>query len=526
MFKNVFTKNYFLIFIFFFLIFGSTLVKNYGFAWDNGIHRLMGFVNLKYIVKIFNPNIEKEIPRIKNIPNYSDHPTYKLYGSLFTLPTAIIETMLGITTDNKLNDNNEKVYYLSSYIIFFIYCISLLVLNKTLVFLTNNKIISTLSTLLLMTTPRIFAESFYNVSDIFLLCLVIFTNYFFLKYLYKSKLKNFILSSLFCSFCIITKISAGFIALTFIFTLLFVFVKNEITFRDFIKKSFIFFLIITIFYILFFPYMWSDPFFHFIELIETMVNYGWHGNILFFGNLIKANNTPWYYQITMFFLTIPISYLVVFLSLFIFQCFFLIKNKITMDKFFIYIFLSLILIFIASAALQNTKYNGWRHIYFSYPYFITVIGYMSAKIFKINFLKRFFYIFIFFLSFLIIQNLYWIIKYHPNQYAFFNSMMKNYDEKFDIDWWGMSNKEIINFLDKYDGREKIYIYSEGPSLNATLIRFNKTVKNKIETTNNLNQANYIISNYLDYKRDYKIKFNKVYEIKTNNAIISTIYQIN
>tara|TARA_B100000787_G_scaffold167599_1_gene154698 strand:- start:84 stop:1664 length:1581 start_codon:yes stop_codon:yes gene_type:complete len=525
MYKKVFIKNYFLIFIIFFFIFGSTLVKNYGFAWDSGIQRLMGFVNLKYIVKIFNPNIEKEIPRIKNIPNYDDHPTYKLYGSIFTLPAAIIETILGVTTNNKLKDNNEKVYYLSAYILFFIYCISLLVLNKTLVFLTNSKILSSLTTLLLITTPRIFAESFYNISDIPLLCLIIFTNYFFLKYLYKSRLKNLVLSSLFCAFCIITKISAGFIALTFIFTLLFNFLKNDISFKQFIKKFLIFFLIIVIFYIMFFPYMWSDPIFHFIELIEVMINFGWHGNINYFGELIKGYNAPWNYQLVMFFFTTPISYLLIFTILLIVKIFLLIKNKSKIDKYFIYIFLSFIMIFIASAILQNTKYNGWRHIYFVYPFFIVIIGYLMGEILKINYFKKFINFFLIFLFILILQNSYWIIKNHPNQYAFFNSTMNDYHEKFDIDWWGISNKEIINFLDNQDSRENILLYTDGPSLKATLVRFDSRVQNKIDVTEDFNKANYIVSNYLNYKKNYSKNFTKIYEIKTDRAIISTVYKI-
>ena len=199
MFKKILFKNYFLIFLIFFTLFGTFQVKNYGYAWDNGIHRVIGFVNLKYILNVFDldKKIEEKFPRIKNVPNINDHPTYKLYGSIFTAPLAVIEIIVGLTDNNKENNNNDKIYYLSCFFIFYIYCIALLFLHKTLLCVTENRIISFFGVIFFILSPRIFAESHYNISDIFLLNLVILTNYFFLKNLKKQKTKNFILSSLF-----------------------------------------------------------------------------------------------------------------------------------------------------------------------------------------------------------------------------------------------------------------------------------------------------------------------------------------
>ena len=64
MFKKFLSKKYFLIFLFAFFLNGLSLVKNYGYAWDNGIHRLIGFVNLKYVSLMFYPDLEKKFPRM------------------------------------------------------------------------------------------------------------------------------------------------------------------------------------------------------------------------------------------------------------------------------------------------------------------------------------------------------------------------------------------------------------------------------------------------------------------------------
>ena len=86
MYKKFFLKII-LRFLFYFSYSWIIYLKNYGYAWDNGIHRLIGFINLKYISKTFSlyPVIEKKVPRVKNIPDIEDHPRHKFYGSILIL---------------------------------------------------------------------------------------------------------------------------------------------------------------------------------------------------------------------------------------------------------------------------------------------------------------------------------------------------------------------------------------------------------------------------------------------------------
>ena len=522
MFTKFLTKKYFLIFLLAFFLNGLSLVKDYGFSWDNGIHRLMGFVNLKYISLIFYPDLEKKFPRSKNIPDFNEHPKYNLYGSIFTLPVAIIEIIFEITNNDKSSDNNENVYYLSCYIIFFIYCISLLILFKTFLFLTKKNILSFLGILCFISSPRIFAESFYNISDIFLLCLVIFTNYFFLKFLSKNKVKNLLLATLFCAFSIITKPTAGSIAISFIMIFFISFIIKKYTFKLFFSNSIKFFLLITIFYVIFFPFLWSNPIENFFILIERLTNFGWHGDIFFFGELIKGMNAPWYYQIVMFVLTTPGYYVIFFVMLFTYYICSHAKSK--KNVYMYYLFINLILIFLLSSIFQNTKYNGWRHIYFVYPFFISIIIIMINKL-NIEFQNKNIYVCAIILLILsVVHNTFWIINNHPNQYAYFNNFIKDNHKKFDIDWWGISNKQVFNYLDQIDKRDKVYIYSDGPSLRSTLVRMNQSVKDKIFITKKIIESNYIITNFISDK-DFEKKFIKIHEIKTDQSIISTIYKV-
>ena len=528
MYKKFFLKNYFAIFILFFLLFGSSILKNYGYAWDNGIHRLIGFINLKYISKTFSlyPVIEKKVPRVKNIPDIEDHPRHKFYGSILTLPSAVIEIVSGLTKNEPDKKNNEKIYYLSCFLSFSIYCLALFFFNKTLIFLTKNKILSFLGTIFLILTPRIFAESFYNITDIFLLSLVIITNYFFLKYLSKPKKKNLYLTCLFCSFCIITRVSTGIIAVVFLLVYLLKYINKEIDIKNLLITNFRFFLFICLFYYIFFPYLWKDPF-NFFVLINEMSNFTWNGKILYFGETYFGKEAPGLYQIVMFFFTTPLAYTIIFSIFFSLWTYFVLKKKIKLNYFTFFIIFCFFSIFLISIFFQQTKYNGWRHIYFVYVYFVTLTFITISEVSKLESFIKFKKFIYFVLILILFQNLYWISKNHPNQYAYFNNLMNNYHKNFDIDWWGISNKEAIKFIDLIDKRNQIYIFSNGPSLRNTTARLLNGDESKFKITKKENDANYIIDNSfrLNSKKNYKKFYPIVYQIKTDNTIISTIYKV-
>ena len=102
--------------------------------------------------------------------------------------------------------------------------------------------------------------------------------------------------------------------------------------------------------------------------------------------------------------------------------------------------------------LNATLYDGWRQLYFLH----VIVVYFC--IYALNFLFLFYkkkirYIYIFLISYLsfIMLDLY---KKHPFQNLYFNEVVnfsnyhKNLEEKFVIDYWGLSNKHaLLKILD-------------------------------------------------------------------------------
>ena len=99
-----------------------------------------------------------------------------------------------------------------------------------------------------------------------------------------------------------------------------------------------------------------------------------------------------------------------------------------------------------------------------------------------------------------------MIKYHPHQNVYFNFLAgKNIEKKFEIDYWGLSNKQAFEYILKNENNEKINNVSAGPiSLENSKMILSKNNRNRINITEN-NKADYIIDNYVNWHGKYKKK---------------------
>ena len=109
-------------------------------------------------------------------------------------------------------------------------------------------------------------------------------------------------------------------------------------------------------------------------------------------------------------------------------------------------------------------------------------------------------------------------KNHPFQMVYFNSIAgKNLQDKFEHDYWGLSNKNAIKYILKKDTREVIKIFGiSGTRLDYTVkFYLNPSSQKRLKIVKNLNEADYIITIYNGklrrkdiLKKGYKI-FNEI-----------------
>ena len=489
----LFDQKKIVFFIFFiFLVIGFKCIDDYGVSSDEYNSRVKGFTTLKYVGKKVSPELTKKFSKDKVFESL--HKTHlKYYGVVYEAPAAFLEVILGIEDKN----NQFKLRHYLNFIIFFI---SLIFFYKLLNNRFNNWQLSILGVLMIFLSPRIFANSFYNNKDIIFLSFFILSLYYSFRFIEKDTNKNVILSALFAALAIDVRIPGIVIpAVLSLVYFLFKF-KSGYHIKNIFKQLIKYFFFLGLFIIIFWPYLWSNPIKNFYEAFLQMSSYPHEVYNLFKGEYILSTNVPIDYLPTWIIYTTPITYILFFVVgfLYLLKTFFTDKNFLqnkNINKDF-FIFTTLLFILFSTIILGATLYNGLRQLYFVYPLIIYISIFAIFKILnkfskKANFLVTF----IFLISFS--HTTYWMIKNHPHQYVYFNFLAgKNFSDKFEMDYWGLSYKKNIEFILDYQKAGKINLFNISHyKLHHSLWIFSNEERNRINLVRSPVDADYIITNY-------------------------------
>ena len=516
-----------------YLIIGILIYDDYGISFDEFNHRINGFVALNFFREIFSLDI---YPGLEHSGKAFAEST-KQYGVLFDLPMAFIEKKLHI-------EDSKNYFYLRHFFNFIIFYISSIFFYLLLKKRFSRKL-SVVGLFFWILSPRIFADSFYNMKDLIFLSFFVISLFFAIKFLNTPSYKNAFLSSLACALAIDVRI-LGIIVPFIIFVF---FILKSIDNKDFLKETIwkvsIFFCLLIVFTILFWPYLWSDPLTNFLNTLKTMSSYPWRGSVFYFGDYISALNLPWHYPIVWIFISTPIIYLLLFIlgSVLIlarlFNRFLNLSpekkfndlwrgNKERMDIIFFLIFYFTLFLVIE---MNSTLYTGWRQLYFIYPCLIII------SIRGLEFISRMFsskYLLILLAPFLLYVSI-WMIKNHPFQFVYFNKFAgKNVGNYFELDYWGTSNRSSLTYIVNSDKRDelKVYVSSVSP-YHFSLLLVDKDDRKRIKFVDDINDADFLLTNHyyqegnpIVINQNLKKEFKLLKEFKVDEMVINSIYIIN
>ena len=124
----------------------------------------------------------------------------------------------------------------------------------------------------------------------------------------------------------------------------------------------------------------------------------------------------------------------------------------------------------------------------------------------------------------------WNFINHPHQQVFFNILFKNYAKKnLSLDYWGLSNIHAIKYIVEKNKNKKIKIGTVSfSSLEASTLMLDNKYKKNILLTYELNEADFLIDNYMKKLRNnfviHDTEYQKYFEIVVDKVPISTVYK--
>ena len=456
--KNYLKINFpvFTFLIIYFLI-GSYLSLTNGISSDEYHEQKNWIVNLNAI---------KEFASTWQYDDFLDYRD-RYHGIAFQIISQPIQFLI---KDFVINYNNVSDFgglLISKHLVVFIFFFISGIFFYLIIFkIIKDKKISYLSTGIYFLYPYLFGHAQFNPKDIPFMSIWVICTYFSLRIfedLYLEKKinnKNLILLSFLSAFLIGIRIVGLLIFVQYLVSLLIFLEKTNKNFFKFLYKNFknllILIIALSFFIVILNPIFWHDQL-EIINSVKWMGKYPQNIGTLTNGTLMYSLNLPSSYYFIWLFFKLPI---VILIGYFLFP---LVETKVfKKDVITIYygtIIITPPLIIIIFILKDVAVYDELRHLLFIFPLiFITSlvnIFYFFKKKIVSNLLSLIAIFFIFENYFL-----------NPYQYTWLNSFskFKKIEKNFEVDYWGLSNKniqkKIIEYVDDKNIKKSICVYGD------------------------------------------------------------------
>jgi len=503
-----------------YLFVGLSIFSDYGMSWDEGAWRGTGIIVARYVAE-GNPELL----------TYQD----RYNGPVFQVLLVGIERLLNLTGDTR------AVFLMRHLVNFLFFFVGVFIFYRLCRYRFRSWKVGLLGSSFLVLSPRIFAHSFYNSSDIALLVLFVISIYTLVIYLREKTVKAAILHAVASALVVdirLMGLMVPFFTAVFLMMDFIVGKKGERSGWE-IGMSFLIYLILLAFLaVLFWPTLWRDPVGQFKEALGYVTEVPWGGTVLYLGDYVKDSRLPWHYTPVWIAISTPILYIPCFLL----GCFFILvrflKKPARYFKVHRYDFIILLWFFLPLCVMIGLRpglYDGWRHMFFIYPAFLilALLGITSLydwMRFKFKGLSQTF------LRVMVILIVGWsfittghaMAKDHPYQNVYFNRLagkdMKEIKKRFELDYWGLSYREALEYVLENDRGPVIdvFVANQPGKENAKILTSRERVR--LNFVDRPEDAAYFLSNYRWHKEDYPYD-DEFYSIEIDGAKIMVVYRL-
>lgn len=491
--NEIFFKRASIVFFAGLFIVGCFVFSDYGISCDEpDFSRYNGAVNYNFL----SSGDSKELLA----------STEKYHGPAFEIVLYSFEKLLKVT-------DSRNIYLLRHGLTFLVFFIGALFFYLLGLKFFKSHGAALLCSVMLVASPRIFAESFFNSKDLVMLCFCIIASYTAFIFVERQTIRWAFIHAACCGFATDIRIMGLLIPVITLY--LYAMQKQrKIT-------PVLFFISYTLFFIIaFWPIMWLNPVHHFVEALREMTHFPVFMTALYLGKIIDCQNLPWHYLPVWISITTPFIYVIFFLV----GIFFAVKNSLVNFSNTLPIQFSLFMFgtpILAVIILNSTVYDSYRHIFFVYPYLllIAVYGFIQlTQTIKKNWAVKI----ISYSTFLSILLVFVFMSVnHPYQNVYFNFLAgKNIRQNFELDYWGLSYRQGLEYILANDKSSHINIAAD---TGECLLNFNiiPIEDRKRLVWTDIKSAKYYLMNFRWHPSDYDFG-TTIFEIEVDNEKIMEV----
>ena len=528
------------IFFLVYLAMGIALFRSYGISVDEPLERVNGVVSLIEVGKTFdlltikkneflNRYVKTRFEAAKLPLEYKDHDLAKyrdrFYPVAFTLPAMALERLFNL--------NEERQTYLFRHLLNFLVCaLGVFALYRLAERRFSDWRIGLLAALFLILSPRFFAESFYNSKDLVLMAFFAIVMNTMIGFLVKPSWRSLLWHALASGLAMDVRLMAIVFPLGTTILVAIKILRRELEWKKALAYLAVYFCFLALFLFCTWPYLWEDPFGRLSQAFVYMAKLDFPVASLYLGHIYPSTQLPWHYLPVWISITTPLLYLALFfigavatLKAVVLRHWRLWNtNEELQDLIFLVICVVPVL---AVVLLRSVLYDGWRHMYFIYPAFLMVAmkgWFLIWTWAKSKELTKYLAALVITVS--LANTAFWMIKAHPLQNVYFNPLAgKNWKENFDVDYWGLANRQALEYILEHDDRSVIRVWAASFTPLFLKQLFSEQ-SNRIVAVSKVESADYILTNYrsdfIDHLRDAKTHL--FHQVKIDDEVIISLYK--
>lgn len=445
---------------------GVLLHRDYGVSWDEPTDHLNGLVSIKYVASLLMPERVKQQPTAREIPDFANYQDND-HGVIFEVPLSIISYLF-------VHQNQQAYFFLRHFLIFGVFQLGVWSVFRIGKEWLGDWRWALLAALLLVLSPRIFAEAFYNGKDVLFLGLFAFGMSTLVRFTTKPTTARAIGHGLATALAIDARIPG---ALLLAFTL--VVVGLDLIQRTSPERSArlrllgIYLAVAVVLTVAGWPYLWANPIGNFAAAWRSMGHYEWGNTNLYLGHYYRENALPWHYAPVWILITTPVPYTVgALLGLGT------IAWKLGQPTFLLarlrsqrldllvagWLLGPLLLVIVFNSSLYDT----WRHLYFVYPALVLLAARgaqaLAPAVRQYGSKLRPVAVAVLLLGTLETgRTLVRMVRMHPFQFMYFSFLPAPVAEQlFERDYWGLSARRGLEWLTRHPPTGPLRVYTVWP----------------------------------------------------------------